>query len=94
MKPEDKDVKDLLEQYLLVARQQMAPSHILLEIQRDIKMLKDNDEKFQKSLEPLIKEYNDSKGFWSRFFFIGKVAGATTAIALLIVGAVQFFKKG
>lgn len=83
----------MLEEYLVVARQQMAPSHILLEIQRDIKMLKENDEKFQKSLEPLINEYNNSKGFWNRFFFIGKVAGAMTAVALSVLGAIQFIKK-
>ncbi len=38
MKPDE--IKDLLEAYLITARQQMAPSHILLEMQRDIKDMK------------------------------------------------------
>lgn len=39
------EIKDLLEAYLVTARQQVAPSHVLLEIKRDIKEVKETLEK-------------------------------------------------
>jgi len=39
------EMKDLLEAYLLTARQQIAPSHVLLEMKRDLKEVKETLDK-------------------------------------------------
>lgn len=57
----------------------------------------DRDDKDDKGIFGMVKELHTTlikeSGFWDRFFFISKVAGAVTAIAFLLAGMLAFIKK-
>lgn len=42
---------------------------------------------------PLTTNFNESKGFWTRFFFLAKVGGSLTAIGYALFYLIQLSRK-
>lgn len=58
-----------------------------------IKTHEKDTKEMNEKLTPLTKDFEESRGFWNRMFFIGKVAGVLTAIGFLVTGTVALIKK-
>ena len=99
-------LEDKLDHAILLARQSTPESlsPILSEVKNSIKDLskkldehiethEEDTKDMKETLAPMKKDFDDSRGFWNRMFFIGKVAGVLTAIGFLVTGTVALIKK-
>lgn len=72
-KKSEDEMKDLLEKYLILARQTIAPSHIILQIQNDMKSM-------VKIQEELVMQARKTNGRVTRLEKFALIAGTTIIV--------------
>jgi len=102
----EEKILDKLDHALIMARDSTPPSlsPLLRELQKtldnhiltheaDTKKINQDIIDVKNIIKPMTEAFDGKQGFWKMFFFIAKVAGATTAIIFLITGIIVFLKR-